>query len=559
MVRSGLDRRILCRAATAAILAWAFVVGVAGCHGGAQQESRGRAAGDMSPATGDAIVEGTIGDASNLIPMLAGDSASHDVAGLIFDGLVTYDKNLSGLEPRLARSWDVSEDGLHISFHLRDDVRWQDGEPFTARDVEFGFRTITDPKTLTAYAEDFLQVERFEVVDDYTIRLTYRKPFAPALASWGNLVVLPRHLLEGRDINTATDFARHPIGLGPYRFESWEPQKSITLVANDDYYRGRPYIDKVVYRVIPDRQTQFLELKSGGLDMMGLTPLQFTRQTQSADFERNFRKYKYLTHSYTYLGYNLRNPLFADRRVRRALTHAINKQEIVDAVLLGLGQPAKGPYKPGTIWENTNIEDLRYDPDRARRLLAEAGWRDEDGDGVLERDGRPFSFEILTNQGNELREKTATIIQRRFREVGVEADVRVIEWSAFINNFIDKRKFDAVVLGWSLNPDPDQYDIWHSSKTKEKEFNFVSFSNPAVDELLEQGRRTFDQAERKRIYDRFQELLVEEQPYTFLYVAAALPVVHARFHGIDPAPAGIGYNFKDWYVPKPLQKYSMTP
>jgi peptide/nickel transport system substrate-binding protein len=154
--------------------------------------------------------------------------------------------------------------------------------------------------------------------------------------------------------------------------------------------------------------------------------------------------------------------------------------------------------------------------------------------------------------------KTATIIQRRFQEVGVKAEVRVIEWSAFINNFVDKRDFDAVVLGWSLSLDPDQYDIWHSSKTSEKEFNFISFSDPEVDGLLEKGRRSFDQAQRKAAYDRFQEILVEQQPYTFLYVADALPAVHRRFHAIEPRPAGIAYNFKDWYVPDSLQRYSIS-
>ena len=173
-------------------------------------------------------------------------------------------------------------------------------------------------------------------------------------------------------------------------------------------------------------------------------------------------------------------------------------------------------------------------------------------------DGRPFSFEIITNQGNDLRKDTATIIQRRLSEIGVDVKVRVIEWSAFINNFIDKRDFEAVVLGWSLSLDPDQYDIWHSSKTKGKQFNFVSFANAEVDELLEKGRRTFDREERKRYYDRFQEILNEEQPYTFLYVGYALPAIHKRFHGIEAAPAGIWYNFKDWYVPKALQKYTMT-
>lgn len=514
---------------------------------------------DDVPAYGDAILEGSIGDASNLIPMLAGDSASHSVAGLIFDGLVAYDPTLSHLESRLARSWAVSEDGLSITFELRDDVRWQDGQPFTARDVEFGWRTITNPETMTAYAEDYRQVERFEVLGDYSFRVSYGEPFAPALASWGNLVVLPRHLLEGQDINQATEFARAPIGLGAYRFESWESGRSISLLANHDHYRGRPYIGKVVYRIIPDLQTQFLELKSGGLDMMGLTPLQFSRQTASKDFEKQFRKYKYLTNSYTYLGYNLKNELFTDVRVRRALSHAIDKDEIVRAVLMGLGQPAVSPYKPGTVWVNDALQDPAFDPDRSRALLAEAGWTDTDGDGVVDKDGAAFKFKILTNQGNESRLKTATIIQRRLAEVGVKAEVRVVEWSAFINNFIDKRKFEAVLLGWSLSLDPDQYDIWHSSKTSEKEFNFISFADPEVDRLLEQGRRTFDAGERKRVYDRFQEILVEQQPYTFLYVANSLPALNGRFRGIEPAPAGISYNFKDWYVPSALQRYSMDP
>ena len=534
------------------------LLALVGCKSGPGATDVGPAADiDLSPATGDAILEGSIGDASNLIPMLAGDSSSHSVASLVFDPLLTYDRNQDQLEPRLASSWDVSEDGLEITFHLREDVRWQDGEPFTARDIEYGFKTITDPTTLTAYAEDYRQVSLFEVIDDFTFKVTYDKPFAPALASWNNLVVLPRHLLEGRDINSATDFARHPVGLGRYKLESWTAGTDISLQANHDYYRGRAYVERVVYRIIPDQQTQFLELKTGGLDMMGLTPLQYSRQTSSDAFKNNFARYKYLANSYTYLGYNLRNDLFKDQRVRRALSHAINKQEIVDAVLLGLGAPARVPYKPGTFWHNDSIKDLAFDPARSRQLLAEAGWSDSDDNGVLDREGKEFEFKILTNQGNDLRLKTATIIQRRFKEIGVKADVRVIEWSAFINDFVDKRAFDAVVLGWSLGLDPDQYDIWHSSKTSEKEFNFVSFADQEVDDLLDSARRSFDRQERKKAYDRFQEILVEQQPYTFLYVAESLPAVHRRFHGIEPA--GISYNFERWYVPTALQKHSLSP
>lgn len=510
---------------------------------------------------GDAVVFGATGDASNLIPMLASDSASHQIGSYLFDGLLAYDKTLSVLEPRLAERWEVSEDGRVITFHLRQGVKWSDGDPFDVNDIQFGFDTIRDPKTLTAYAEDFKQVSTFEVLDDFTFRVTYEKPFAPALASWGNLIVLPSHLLEGQDINT-TELARKPISIGSYTLEEWENNTQVSLRSNPDYYRGQPWIEKVVYRVIPDQATQFLELKSGGLDSMGLTPLQYRRQTSSRSFKDEFAKYRYVSGGYTYLGYNLTNPLFEDVRVRRALTHAIDKQEIVDTVLLGLGSIAETPFRPGTAWINEKLvaEPLfGYDPEKAKALFAEAGWKDSNGDGILDKDGQRFKFRILTNQGNELRLKTATVIQQRLKEVGVEVEVRVLEWSSFINEFVDKRNFDALVLGWSLSLDPDQYDIWHSSKTEFKQFNFVGFKNDEVDALLEKGRRIFDQAERKAIYDRIQEIIAEEQPYTFLYVPDALPTVHARFHGIEEAPAGISWNFHEWYVPAGMQKYSLQP
>ena len=534
---------------------------LAGCGGG--EEAPAPAAPPAAenppppPAHGDAIVFGTIGDGSTLIPMMAADSASHEYAENIFDGLLAYDKTLSRLEPRLAERWDVEDGGQKITFHLRRDVKWTDGQPFTARDVEFGFHLIGDPATLTAYAEDYRQVKSFEVLDDWTFRVVYEKPFAPALASWGSMVVLPRHLLEGKNINE-TDFGQKPVGLGPHKFESWERNTRFSLRSNRDYYRGAPWIERVVYRVIPDESTQFLELKSGGLDMMGLTPLQYTRQTSSPVFARDFRKYRYVSNAYTYMGYNLDDPRFADVRVRRAFGFAIDKQEIVDAVLFGLGRPTEGPYRPGTAWVNDKLPAHVYDPAKARALLAEAGWTDTDGDGIVDREGKPFSFRILTNSGNEQRLKTATMIQKRLRDVGVDAQVRVLEWSAFINDFIDKRRFEVIVLGWSLSLDPDQFDIWHSSKTGYKQFNFVGYRNPQADELLEKGRRTFDEAERKRIYDRLQEILYQDQPYTFLYVPVATPILASRFRGIEEAPAGISWNFPFWYVPKGEQKYVIT-
>jgi len=508
---------------------------------------------DAKPAYGDTIIMGSIGDASNLLPVLSSDSASSDINGLVYNGLVRYDKDLH-IVGELAESWEISPDNLTITFHLRPGVKWHDGEPFTAEDVLFTYRLYVDPDTPTAYAERYRQVAKAEVLDPLTFRVTYDKPLAPALISW-SVAIHPKHLLEGKDI-TKSPLSRAPVGTGPYRFVEWAPGEKIVLEANPDYFEGKPYIHRVVYRIIPDQSTMFLELQSGGLDYMGLTPIQYQTQTDTPAFKRRFNKYRYLSFGYTYLGYNLRRPLFQDRRVRQALSCAINKQEIIDGVLLGLGRVATGPYKPDTWVYNPDVRRYPYDPEKARGLLAEAGWRDSDGDGLLDKDGRTFRFTIVTNQGNDLRVKTGEIIQRRLQEIGIDVKLRVIEWASFLKEFINPGNFDATILGWSGVPDPDQYNIWHSSKTGPRELNFIQFKNDEVDALLEKGRRTFDRAERKKYYDRFQEILAEEQPYTFLYVPEALPVVSKRFHGIEPAPAGIMYNFHKWFVPEKEQKYA---
>lgn len=523
--------------------------------GKGQESKENRSLEEKPFAYGDILVRGEIGDASNLIPLLASDSASHGIAGMIYNGLVKYDKQMN-IVGDLAESWDVSPDGLVITFHLRKGVKWHDGHPFTAADVLFTYQVTIDPKTPTAYAGDFLKVKKAEVLDDYTFRVTYAKPFAPALISWSN-AVLPRHLLEGKDI-TKSPLARHPIGTGPYKFKEWIAGQKIVLVSNPDYFEGRPYLDGRITRIIPDPATMFLELRARNLDMMGLTPLQYTRQTEASLFKNHFNKYRYLSFSYTYLGYNLKNPLFADKRIRQSISYAIKKDEIISGVLLGLGKPANGPYKPGTWAYNDRVKVYEYNPQKSIALLKEAGWVKKNSEGILEKDGRPFEFEIVTNQGNETRQKCAEIIQRQLADIGIRVKIRILEWSAFVTDFINKRRFDAVILGWTIPFDPDAYDVWHSSKTAPEELNFISYKNPEADEMLEKGRSTFNLKERKKYYDRFQEILAEDQPYTFLYVPDALVIVDKRIHGIDPAPIGLEHNFIRWYVPAGEQKYAMT-
>ncbi|MBI3252893.1 MAG: peptide-binding protein [Candidatus Omnitrophica bacterium] len=501
---------------------------------------------------GDAFVTSSIAEPSNLIPFLASDSASAEVSRLLFNGLVKYDKNLK-LTGDLASDWDIEEGGLVIVFHLRKNVRWQDGEPFTARDVAFTFRALTNPSVPTPYGGDFEKVVSLETPDPHTVRVRYKEPFSPGLASW-SVGIVPEHLLKDADW-PATGFSRNPVGTGPYKLVQWTSGEKLVLRANPDYFEGAPFIARVVYRILPEPTTAFLELETENIDSAALSPLQFKRQTGTPFFKTHYAKYAFPSFSYTYIGYNLRNPLFADKKVRKAIGLAIHKQEIIDTVLLGYGRAATGPFLADGWAADPAIGPSGFDPSRAKALLAEAGWRDTSGDGILDRGGRRFSFTILTNWGNTDRKMACEIIQKRLRDVGIEMNIQTLEWSVLLREFIGKKRFEAVLLGWQLSPEPDPYDIFHSSKTGPGQFNFVSYKNEEADRLMEEARRIFPEAERAKIYHRLHGILSEDEPYTFLYVPESLVALHRRFKGVEPAPAGIGHNFIEWYVLKNERKY----
>ncbi|MGQ9571279.1 MAG: peptide-binding protein [Thermodesulfovibrionales bacterium] len=500
------------------------------------------------------ITVGFLADAKRLLPLLASDSASGDISSLIFNGLTKYDKDMK-VVPDLAESWEISPDGLQIIFRLRKGVKWHDGKEFTADDVLFTYNTVVDPNVPTPYSSNYGPVDKVEVLDRYTVKVVYKEPYAPVLESWG-MGIIPKHLLYGKDI-TNEYYSRNPIGTGPYKLKEWVTGQKIVLDAFDEYFEGRPNIDKYIARIIPDTATMFLELKFGGIDFMGLTPPQFKLQANTKFFNKYFQKFRYPVFGYTYLAYNLLDPKFSDKRVRQALTYSINKKDIIDGVLLGYGTPCTGPFPPDSWAYNNNVKDLEYDPKKAIGLFEEAGWKIGEN-GLLEKDGKPFVFTVLVNQGNEARLKTAQIIQENLKKVRIDMKIRVLEWQALLHEFIDKKRFEAVIMGWGLSRDPDAYDIWHSSKTKEGEFNFISYKNDEVDRLLLEGRRNFDIEKRKKIYHRIHEILAEDQPYTFLYVPDALPVLHKRFKGVEKAPVGIWYDFIHWYVPKDKNEWLIS-
>lgn len=493
----------------------------------------------------NAITLGLGADAKRLLPFLASDSASGQVVSYMFNGLTKYDKDLK-ITGDLAESWDVSADGLTIIFHLKKGVKWHDGVEFTSDDVVFTYNSVINPKIPTPYSSNYGPVRLVEATDQYTVRVQYREPYAPALESWG-MGIIPKHVLEGKDM-ASSEVYQNPIGTGPYRLKEWVTGQKIVLDAFDSYFEGRPNIDRIIIRIITDPSTMFLELKFGGIDYMGLTPPQYKLQANTDFFNRYFQKFRYPAFGYTYLGFNLLNPLFSDKMVRLAIAHAINKKEIIAGVLLGYGIPCTGPFPPESWAFNRDVRDIDYNPDAAIKILNDLGWRKKQ-DGYLEKDGKTFSFTIITNQGNDSRMKAAQIIKEQLKRVGIDVDIKVLEWQAMLHEFIDKKRFEAVILGWALSRDPDLYDIWHSSKTKEGEFNFISYKNDEVDRLLIEGRQTFGVQKRSKIYHRIHQILAEEQPTIFLYVPDALEVLHKRFKGVEKAPIGIWYDFIHWHVP----------
>ena len=508
--------------------------------------------------SGGTMIDAMTGEPSGLISMIAGESASSAISGNIFNKLLKYNKNLD-LEGELAESWQVSDDQKTITFKLKPNLKWADGKPLTSADVLWTWHAVIDEKTGSPYASDYQLVKKAEAPDPLTFSVTYEQAYAPALDSWAGLQVLPEHLLKGQDLHT-TAFARNPVGSHYYKLDSWTHGENIKLSRNPGSVLGQAKIDHLVSRIIPDSSAQFLELMAGNIDSMGLDPIKYARIIPARpELLQKLALYKELGNSYTYLGFNLKHKPFDDVRVRRAINYAIDKQEIIDGVYLGLGINIASPYKPGTRWSNPNLAPYPYDPNKARALLKEAGFTDMNGDGILERDGKPFSFEIVTNQNKE-REKSAVLIQRRLKAVGIDVKIRAIEWASFISRFIKTGDFDVVVLGWSLGLDPDQYSIWHSSQQAPGQFNFIGYNNSIVDKLLEQGRLELNPDKRMKIYHEFARVLLDDSPIVFLSAGYGLTAIHKRVKGIDsPAPpAGLGWNSETWYIPEPLRRNEIS-
>jgi peptide/nickel transport system substrate-binding protein len=481
----------------------------------------------------------------------------------------------AAVEPRLADLAPVFEHNPEILFHLRHGVRFHDGREFTAKDVKFTYEAIMNPKNLSPRTSDFEPIKSVDVLDRYAVRVVYKRLFSPAIDAW-TMGILPEHLLNAdalaaeakrRGLSAAaresfgmrdSEFNRHPIGTGPFKFGEWRSDEYIHLARNDDYWEGAPEYHDFYYRIIPDPLTQEVEFRTGAVDAYGPLPHQAARYQH----DPRYQSFSSLGFAYTYIGYNLDNPLFADRRVRRALGMAIDVDEIIKYVLYGQGERTTGPYPKNTDWYDPSVKPLPYDPAAALRILQSVGWK-RNADGWLEKGGKIFEFNLITNNGNPLRKAIMTIAQNSWRRIGIKCNTQVFEWAVFLGDFIDTRKFDAVVLGWSMGIDPDLYQIWHSSQTGPNQLNFVGYRSAEADELIVRIRREYDVARQRELTRELHRLIAADQPYTFLYAPRGTTVLDKKivvvkddgsYTPIEPARSGdIYYDFNRW------RKLAFTP
>lgn len=505
------------------------------------------------PDDGDWLINHLSAEPATLNPITSSDAYASNIQGYIYESLIRRNPKTLELEPELAESWEISEDHLQYTFHLKRNIRWHDGHPFTAKDILFSFERINDPRVDAAHLRNYYQdILKLEVIDEYTVRYHYRSPYFRALEFCGGIPIVPSHLFGPADDFNQHPIGRNPIGTGPYRFLHWETGKELVLVRNENYWGERPHLDRIVFKIIADSTASFQVLKQGGLDVSSLRPIQWEKQTQSKRFKENFKKLKYYSPSYSYIGWNNSKPPFNDSRVRTAMTMLLDREMILDRLMFGLGTVVSGTFYVKSPEYNQSISPHPYDPAAAVELLRDAGWKDTNGDGILDKDGRPFVFEFAMSAGSRSAEQIATILQENLKRVGIHMEIRKLEWAVFAQK-IEARNFDAYTMGWSLGWESDPYQIWHSSQA-EKGSNYVGFVNAEADSIIETARMEFDPEKRRKLYHRFHEILHEEQPYTFLYTLESLVAVARRFQNVNVYPMGL-YP-REWWVRTEDQKYT---
>jgi peptide/nickel transport system substrate-binding protein len=511
-------------------------------------------------SSGDTLIRVWATDAQKLTPLVSTDAYSRRVFYYTHEYLVQHDLDAPfGSSPGLAKAWEVSDDGMELTFHLHENATWSDKTPVTADDVIFTWDTALNEKMDTAHLRGYLKdnIASYEKLGPHTVRFKMKQPYFDAVSICGQLMfITPKHIYGQFDEETFNkEISDLCVGSGPYVLEKWEKNSQIVLVRNENYWGPKPALDRIIIRVITNDLPKIQEFKAGNVDLITPTAEQWTSNVESPWF-RDAGHQPFIYYSprggYTYIGYNMRRPHFADKRTRQALTMLIDRQAFIDTLLDGMGKIISGPFFFKSDQYNRAVEPWPYDPARARELLKEVGWEDSDGDGVIDMDldgdgiRDPFEVTYLLPSGGALGEKIQRFVQEAFRNGGIKLNLDRLEWSVFLER-LHERQFDMVTLSWTGNPEGDPYQIWHSASEPNRGSNAVGFVNPRADELIERGRGTIDYDERMAIWHEFHALVNEEQPYTFLYARPDRRFLHWRFKNAEQRDYRQYYS--EWYVP----------
>lgn len=473
----------------------------------------------------------------------------------VYESLVSpdpYDHPDYEIVPELAERWEISDDKLTYTFHLRQGVKWHDGQPFSSRDVIATMDKVMDETVKAAHVRSYFEeLESYTAPDEHTVVFKWKQPYFLALEEpLGSLTIQPAHIiadLTGTQYNEASTnpLNRAPVGTGPFKFEQWQANERIVLGRNDEYWGDEAHLDRVIFRHVEDAAIALQLAEREELDVVTrITSEQWSSMDAQA-LRENYRRSRYYDSNYAWIGWNQQRPFFADAKVRRAMTLLIDRPRIIENLFYGLYRPTKCHFYHESPICDYGGEDLPHDPARAAELLEEAGWRDTNNDGVLDKDGVKFAFTFMIPASSDEARRMGTFMKESFGRAGIEMDLQPIEWSAFTRRLREK-EFDACTLLWgSSGPRGDPTQIWHSSSI-EGGSNYIGFRNERADEIMEQARVVFDPERRQEMYRDFMRILWEEQPYTFLYTRPRLSLVHERVRGVKESL--MYWQYDDWWI-----------
>jgi len=505
---------------------------------------------------GGALNYGEYGRPTTLDPITSNDMISMRVTELIFNGLVGIDEKQE-IVPELAERSEISEDSQIYTFYLRQDVTWhpREGEepvPFTADDVIFTYNIMMHPQTITSLKVRYEFIESATKIDDYTVEFKLKRPILNALAKF-SFKIIPKHGPENPEFLSREDpFVQKPIGTGPYMLKNITADREVILVANDNYFKGRPHINKFAARPFADQNIMSQALLFNAIDMIVLVNHRDIPQVQG---DKRFVLQPYNALSYSFFGYNIRNPLLGDKRVRKAFTFAVNRQEMLDSFFQGQGTIISGPFAPGSWAYNLDVQPLPYDPQKAIELLNEAGFVKGD-DGIMAKDGQKLSLtlKVPIEKESEAVKRVVLAFKNYLNKIGVDIEGEFKEWLSWKEDVFLKHDFDIIFASWVFDDSADISSLFHSSEIGTWKNNFGAYSNPDVDSLIVESKLTLDHEKRRTINRKLHAIIADESPYTFLWTLTNYAAFNKKLRRVAIHPYKFFSFADDWFIPTSEQR-----